>query len=113
MNLFYVDDIFIAAPTENNSILETFNSLHERLQFTLKASNKDSLNVTTLIDSYRIIFSYNKPTFSGKYSLQFLLPMPNTLSHKRSIIFGLVYRILLFITISFPEESGSHYNITQ
>jgi len=56
----YVDDILLAAPMDCfDTILEIFNSFHERLQFTLEISNSDRINfldVTIIIDGHRLAF---------------------------------------------------------
>jgi len=93
----YVNDILLAAPFEIFSIiLKIFNSFHERLQFTLEISDNNHINfleITIIIDGHRIIFDrYSKPTYSRRY-INFLSQHP--LAQKKSIIFGLVGRILL------------------
>jgi len=69
----YIDDVLLtASPNSFNSMLDVFNSFHERdLQFMLEVSDDNSLNfldVCIIIDDHRIIFDcYKKPTFSKKY----------------------------------------------
>lgn len=63
-----MDDILLSAPGEHfDEILNTFNSLHERLQFTIEVDEGDRLNfldTTIIIKDNRIIFDgYKKPTF--------------------------------------------------
>jgi len=63
----YVGDILLAAPFDQlNKILETFNSFHERLQFTLEIGINNRINfldVTIILDDQKILFDrYEKPT---------------------------------------------------
>jgi len=92
----YVDDILLAVPrTEINNTVTIFNSLHDRMHFTLERSinNKiNFLNVTIeLTTDFNLIFNLCfKSTFSGRY-LNFQSNHP--LIHKRGIIFGLVDKV--------------------
>jgi len=93
----YVDDILIGAPQDKiQLIFEHFNSMHDRLKFTLELSNDNSINFLNLnisIMNNQFAFDlYYKPTFSGRY-LNFLSNHP--LNQKRSIIFGLTDKIML------------------
>ncbi|KAG5344182.1 KCNT2 protein, partial [Acromyrmex heyeri] len=75
-NMFYVDDILLAASYKIlNDILTVFNSLHIKLQFTMEVSN--------IFDQYR------KPTISARY-LNF-----HHICHKRGIVFEMVDKIIL------------------
>ncbi|XP_070170887.1 uncharacterized protein [Polyergus mexicanus] len=67
-----VDDIVLAVPcSEMNFVLNTFNSFHPRLQFTMEEGVDNRLNfldITIIIKDSLIEFDwYHKPTFSGKY----------------------------------------------
>jgi len=109
----YVDDILLAAPTDQLlMMLETFNSFHDRLQFTLEISKNNRINfldVTIILDDQRIIFDrYEKPSDTGRYinyhsqhSLQ-----------KESIVFGLVDRTILLSHPKFHVKNltlSTHY----
>ncbi|XP_039312024.1 uncharacterized protein LOC113003590 [Solenopsis invicta] len=103
----YVDDIILAAPAKSLSdILDTFNSLHERLQFTMEREIEGKisfLDVMLINVNNRIIFDqYSKPTFSGRY-LNFFSHHP--LCHKKGIIFGMVDKLLL---LSHPQFHHSN-----
>jgi len=55
----YVDDILVAAPFDQlGTILETFNSFHVRLQFTLEISNNNRINFldVTIILQREVLF---------------------------------------------------------
>ena len=98
----YVDDIILAAPFEfSSSILNTFNSVHNRLQFTMEMEVEGKisfLDVLLIRSNNRIIFDqYRKPTFSGRY-LNFFSHHP--LCHKKGIIFSMVDKI---ISLSHPQ----------
>ena len=90
-------NIILVAPDDLlNKIQDVFNSLHNRLQFTMEISTKDRLNfldTTVIIDENRIIFNkYHKPTFSGRF-LNFYSHHPSC--YKRGIIIGAIDRIVL------------------
>jgi len=92
----YVDDILLAAPNDLlENILETFNSFHDRLKFTMEISTDNRINfldVTLIIENGVIMFDhYKKPTNSGRY-LNFMSNHP--LEHKRGVIFYLFDRVL-------------------
>jgi len=103
----YVDDILLAAPNDwFDTILEIFNSSHERLQFTLEISNNDRisfLDVMIIIDGHRLVFDcYRKPTFSGRFvNFHSQHPLPQ----KRGIVYGLVDRALLLSHPKFQEKN--------
>jgi len=68
----YVDDVLLAASLDQfNIILDTFNSFHVRLQFTLEISINNRINfldVTIILDDQKISFDrYEKPTNTGRY----------------------------------------------
>ena len=98
----YVDDIILAAPVNSlPSVLDTFNSMHDRLQFTIEIENENRisfLDVTLIKWNDRIIFDqYRKPTFSGRY-LNFFSHHP--LCHKKGVVFGMVDKLVL---LSHPQ----------
>jgi len=103
----YVDDILIGAPEESiHTILDVFNSLHERLNFTLELNNRNSINFLNLnitMEKNEFIFDlYHKPTFSGRY-LNFYSNHP--ISQKRSVIYGLVDKIFLLTNPEFHQKN--------
>jgi len=105
--LRYVDDILLAAPIDHlPKILETFNSFHERLQFTLEISNNNCINfldIKIFLEDQKIIFDrYEKPTNSGRY-VNF--HSQNPLAQKKNIIFGLVDRTLFLSHPKFHEKN--------
>ncbi|XP_025266265.1 uncharacterized protein LOC112638541 isoform X2 [Camponotus floridanus] len=68
----YVYDVVLAAPSSMlSTILDTFNSFHTRLQFTMEESADNRLNfldVTIILEDGLIHFNwFHKPTFSGRY----------------------------------------------
>jgi len=103
----YVDDILLATHFDQlGIILDTFNSFHDRLQFTLEISvNKriNFLDVTIILDDQKIVFDrYEKPTNTGRY-INYHSQHP--VSQKRSIIYGLVDRTILLSHPSFHEKN--------
>jgi len=46
---WYEDDILLAAPTDKNLILESFNNYHERLKFTIEHEKDRSLSFLDLL----------------------------------------------------------------
>jgi len=103
----YVDDILFAAPTERlTEILDKFNSVNDRLQFTLEIGNNNGINfldVAIVIDDQRIIFDrYEKPTSSGRY-INYHSQHP--VAQKKRVIFGLVDRVLLLSHPKFHKKN--------
>jgi len=103
----YVDDILIATPKNQiENTRKAFNSLHDRLQFTneLSENNKiNFLNVSILHKNNRLQFDlYFKPTFSRRY-LNFDSHHP--VSQKRSVIFGLVDKVLKLSDFEFQQNN--------
>ncbi|XP_011882563.1 PREDICTED: uncharacterized protein LOC105570172 [Vollenhovia emeryi] len=93
----YVDDIAMSVPSsQKTSTLETFNSLHSRIQFTLEEGTDKHLNfldTTIIVRDDTIEFDwYHKPTFSGRY-LNFASSHP--LCHKKGTIKCLTDRAIL------------------
>jgi len=67
-----VDDILLASPPELlDLILETFNSFHDRLKFTMEIDEGGRisfLDVTLIVENQIIIFDlYKKPINFGRY----------------------------------------------
>jgi len=93
----YIDDLVMAVPTSKiELVIETFNSIHQSLQFTTEIGHKtiNFLDTTIIIKNNRILFDwFHKPTFSGRY-LNYL--SQHLLSQKKGTIIGLVDRIFLF-----------------
>ncbi|EFN71402.1 hypothetical protein EAG_10236, partial [Camponotus floridanus] len=58
----YVDDVVLAAPSSMlSTILDTFNSFHTRLQFTMEKGADNHLNfldVTIILENGRIHFNW-------------------------------------------------------
>lgn len=103
----YVDDILMIIP--NNMIehtVQSFNSLHHRIQFTLEKSDKNVLNfldVTLILkDNCLTMDWFHKKTFSGRY-LNFFSQHP--LNQKRGTIFGLVDRVFYLSNPVFHEKN--------
>ena len=103
----YVDDIILAAPSESIcDILDIFNSLHIRLQFTMEIGldGKISfLDTMLIIEERNLIFDiYRKATFSGRF-LNFHSHHP--LCHKRDIIYGVVDKIFCLCHPKFQRNN--------
>lgn len=99
----YVDDTVLSAPRDQlNTLLETFNSFHPSLQFTMEIEKEEKICFLdmeihhqpngTLITNW-----YSKPTSSGRL-LNYLSNHP--ISNKIGIINGLLHRA---INLSHPE----------
>jgi len=87
-----------------NSTLSISNSLHTRLQFTMKVGINNRicfLDITIIIDNQRIIFdTYHKATFSDRF-LNFYSNHP--LRHKRGTLISLLEIINKIFYISQPR----------
>lgn len=95
----YVDDILFAAPQHLFEILDSFNSMHESLRFTLKIGiNKISFLDTVIIvrNNTIIFYLYKKPTLSGRY-LNF--NSHHSLRQKKGIVYNLVDKA---VRLSYP-----------
>jgi len=106
----YVDDILFAAPVELlHKISEIFNSLHDRLRFTLEIGVDNRINfldVTVILKDQKILFDrYEKPTNTGRY-INYHSQHP--LSQKKSIIYGLIDRTILLSHPQFHEKNLKH-----
>ncbi|XP_072763715.1 uncharacterized protein [Anoplolepis gracilipes] len=91
----FVDDIIIAVPSDTiDETLNTFNSQHDRLQFTIEVEKDhkiDFLDIIFMTENNILTFDwYHKLTFSGRYL--------NYFSHhpKRGTIIGLVDKVIFF-----------------
>jgi len=102
-----VDDIILAAPSNKiTDILNTFNSFHNRLQFTIEHEHNRCLSFLDLklniINNKIIIDWFQKQTFSVRF-LSFLSKHP--MCHKIGIIYNLVDRALLLSHPSFHQKN--------
>jgi len=84
----YIDDIAMAVPSQKSQVvLDKFNSLHQRLQFTMKIGSKELnfLDMAIMLNNKNFLeFDlYRKSTFSGRV-LSFLSQHP-PLSKERSV----------------------------
>ncbi|KYN21658.1 hypothetical protein ALC57_05966, partial [Trachymyrmex cornetzi] len=97
----YVDDIILALLSDNISdTLNIFNSLYERLQFTLEFGDGGRINfldTMIIIDNNRIMFDvFHKSTYSGRF-LNFHSNHPNC--HKKGTLISSIDKVL---TLSHP-----------
>jgi hypothetical protein len=103
----YVDDIILSLPrTQKNILLEKFNDVHNRLQFTIEEEKNRCINfldVSLLVSDDRIIIDwFHKETFSGRY-LSYLSNHP--LCHKVGTIYSLVDRAILLSHPTFHQKN--------
>lgn len=103
----YVDDLALAAPSSLLChTLDTFNSFHPCLQFTIEIGSENTLNfldVTLILQNNRLIFDwFYKATFSGRY-LSFLSQHP--VCQKRGTVIGLIDRAFLLFHTSFHKKN--------
>lgn len=103
----FVDDILLAVPKNQlTHVLNTFNSIHNRLQFTHELQSDDGisfLDTCIIINRNKLICDwYHKPIFSGRY-LHFL--SQNRLCHKIGTIITLVDRALLLSDPIFHQKN--------
>lgn len=103
----YVDDIFTMVPHSHiNDVLDTFNSVHERIQFTVEIGTNNSIhfmNVTVHLLNEGFIFNwYRKPTFSGRF-LNFYSQHPT--AHKKGVVVGLIDRVVCLSHPQFYQEN--------
>lgn len=106
----YVDDILLAAPRgEIDNILGTFNSLHDRLKFTLELSENNCinfLNVKIRSTEHGCIFDlFYKPTCSHRF-LNYHSQHP--IIHKKGVILNLVDKILRLSDPVFYQKNFEH-----
>jgi hypothetical protein len=106
----YVDDIITAVPKSKvNSVLENFNSFHERIQFTLEMETDNSISFLDLKihrrnDGTLITDWYHKATWSGRY-MDFNSWLPS--SYKRNTVTLLTDKIQKLSDKSFHEKNFS------
>jgi len=111
----YVDDIAMAIPSDStDTILRSFNSYHERLNFTIEYEESRSLSfldlLLTLSDNTIHIDLYHKQTFSGRF-LFFYSSHP--LCHKVGIIYSLTDRFSYHIRNSTKKPGTRHQSTTR
>ena len=77
-----------------NDIQKNFNSLHDRLQFTMKVDNKrlSFLNTIIIVEDQKITFDRYQTAICFNRFLNFYLSHP--LCHKKDIMFDIVDRIV-------------------
>jgi len=89
----------------DENILNKFNSIHSRLQFTLEREKNRRLNFLDLtliiLDGIMILDWYKKDTCSGRY-LSFI---SGPLCHKIGTIYGLVDRAILLSHPIFQQKN--------
>ena len=103
----YVDDILCSVPFQQaEHVLDTFNSLHHRLQFTMEINKNNVINfldVTIISNNGNLTFDwFHKNTFSGRY-LNFNSHHP--LAHKRGVVYGLVDKIIQITSPIFHKKN--------
>jgi len=102
----YVDDIAMAVPRQKSEvILDTFNSLHPRLQFTMEIGGEklNFLDVTIMNNNGTLEFDiYRKPTFSGRF-LNYLSQHP--CSQKRGVLMSAIDRTFLLSDPRFHQSN--------
>jgi len=103
----YVDDIVLLTPENRvNDILDTFNSIHNRLHFTLEKEKNRTLNFLDLSlivsEGIMILDWYRKDTCSGRF-LSYMSGHP--LCHKIGTIYGLVDRAILLSHPIFHQKN--------
>jgi len=103
----YVDDLLLLAPNnEVDNILKTFNSIHERLRFTIEMESNRTLNfldLSLIIRGDRLIIDwYRKDTCSGRYLSYF---SGHPLCHKIGTIYSLVDRAFLLSHLCFQQKN--------
>jgi len=102
----YVDDIAMAVSChKSQAVLDTFNSLHPKLQFTMENGGKklNFLDVTIINNNGVLDFDiYRKPTFSGRF-LSYLSQHP--CSQKRGVLISSIDRTFLLSNPRFHQEN--------
>ena len=106
----YVDDIIIALPCDRiNETLNTFNSYHHKLQFTIETEIENTISFLNIAltreDNQYTTNWYRKPTWSGRFIKFFSChPMPK----KIGVIYMLVDRALKF---SHPKHHNENLQL--
>jgi len=103
----YVDNIVLAALSEHTShILNTFNSIHDRLKFTIEYEKNRSLSfldfLLKVVDDKIIIDWYHKSCFSGR-CLSYFSSHPSC--HKIGTIYSLLDRTMLLSHPTFQQKN--------
>jgi len=102
----YVDDIAMAVPRQKTEvILDTFNSFHPRLQFTMEVGGEklNFLDITIMNNNGTLEFDiYRKPTFSGRF-LSYLSQHP--CSQKRGVLMSSIDRTFLLSDPRFHQKN--------
>jgi len=97
----YVDDILPADKAIH--ILNTFNSFHERLQFTIEYEKDHTLSLDlslSVMTEFWLIGFIKKPSRGGIYLISLTIR-----DHKIGIIYNLVDRAILLLHLSFQREN--------
>jgi len=102
-----VDDILLLThESKVNTILNTFNNIHKRLQFTVELEENRSINfldLSLIVKNDELIIDwYRKETNSGRY-LSYYSGHP--LCHKVDTIYSLVDRAILLSHPNFQEKN--------
>jgi len=104
----YVDDIILAAP-ENKAphILDTFNSFHDRLKFTIEMEDSRCLSFLDMLlkvsnDNVITVDWFRKKTFSRRYLSYF---SNHPICHKIGTIYNLVDRAILLSQPMFHQKN--------
>jgi len=97
----------MAVPSQKSQIvLNTFNSLHPRLQYTMEIGGKklNFLEVTIMMNNKNVLeFGlYRKPTFSGRV-LSYLSQHPS--SQKRGVLISMIDRVFLLSDPKFHQRN--------
>jgi len=103
----YVDDILLLTPSDKvDTILNTFNNIHDRLKFTVEYENNRSISFLDLNLSVKnnvlYIDWFKKETSSGRY-LNYNSGHPTY--HKVGTIYGLTDRALLLSHPVFQQKN--------
>ena len=102
----YVDDIVLSTHHSRiDTILNTFNSYHPRLKFTVEVGGDqiNFLDITIIRRNGSLIYDwYQKPTFSSRF-LNFYSYHP--FCHKKGTILGLIDRVLKLSHPSFHQKN--------
>jgi len=103
----YVDDIVLCTPENRlQDIVNTFNNIHPRLQFTFEREENRTINfldLSLVVSEERLILDwYKKDTCSGRYLSYF---SNHPLCHKIGTIYGLVDRALLLSHPIFHQKN--------
>lgn len=105
---YYVDDTILAVPYYKvDEIVNIFNSIHPKIQFTVEQETNNSIPFLDLLlircDGGKIISNwYSKPTSSGR-TLNFL--SNHSMTQKLNIISSLVYKCTTLSDKSFHKDN--------